>query len=168
MLDYQAIAALAAVIETQSFIKAADKLFITQSAVSQRIKALESYYGEPVLIRTLPYRPSALGLILLRHFKRNQILEDALEEELQTQTAEHRISIAISRDSLETWFVKIIDGLKTLPELQLEILADDQDLTFDYFQNGQVSACASTNAKPAAGGKAEFLGYLDYVLVASP
>ncbi len=53
MLDYQAIAALAAVIKTQGFQTAAERLFITQSTVSQRIKALEQYYGEPVLIRTL-------------------------------------------------------------------------------------------------------------------
>ena len=45
------------VIETQGFENAAARLFITQSAVSQRIKALESEYGEPVLVRALPYRP---------------------------------------------------------------------------------------------------------------
>lgn len=168
MLDYQAIAALAAIIESQSFIKAAEKLFITQSAVSQRIRALESHYGEPVLIRALPYRPTALGLTLLRHFKRTQLLENALEEELGAQTLRQSVSIAISRDSLETWFVKVIDGLKTLPELQLEIIADDQDATLNYFQNGQVAACASTEPKPASGARAEFLGYFDYVLVASP
>lgn len=61
MLDYRALAALQAVIETQGFETAANKLFITQSAVSQRIKALENHYGEPLLIRTIPYQPTAFG-----------------------------------------------------------------------------------------------------------
>lgn len=168
MLDYQAIAALSAVIESQSFQKASDKLFITQSAVSQRIKSLEHFYGEPVLIRTHPYRPTSLGLSLLRQYKRILLLEDSFHEELQLETKSQRISIAISRDSLETWFVTVMEQLKQLPNFMLEITADDQDVTFNYFQNGLVSACASTHSKNLSGCHAEFLGYFNYVLVASP
>ena len=40
-LDPRQLDALLAVLETQSFEKAADVLFVTQSAVSQRIKQLE-------------------------------------------------------------------------------------------------------------------------------
>ena len=43
MLDYRGIEALQSVLSLQSFEKAAAKLHITQSAVSQRIKNLESY-----------------------------------------------------------------------------------------------------------------------------
>ncbi len=82
MIDYESIAALTAVIETQSFQNAAQKLFITQSAVSQRIKTLENYYGHPVLIRTMPYRPTALGTRLLGHHKRVAAIENDLKEEL--------------------------------------------------------------------------------------
>lgn len=168
MIDYEAIAALSAVIETQSFLSAAEKLFITQSAVSQRIKSLENYYGEPVLIRTLPYKATQLGLNLLKHYKQVTLLEDALNDELLAQINKQRISIAISRDSLETWFVEVIEQLKNIPTITLEIIADDQDLTLSYLQNGLVSACASTASKSISGCKAEFLGYFDYVMVASP
>lgn len=168
MLDYQDIAALAAVIENQGFQNAAEKLFITQSAVSQRIKSLESFYGEPVLIRTPPYRPTQLGLTLLKHYNRVSLLEGELNEELLAQANTQRISIAISRDSLETWFTTVIDRLEKIPAIQLEILADDQDTTLEHFQNGLVSACASTESKALSGCKSEFLGYFDYVLVASP
>ena len=41
MLDYAALAALAAVIREGSFEKAATALHVTPSAVSQRIRALE-------------------------------------------------------------------------------------------------------------------------------
>lgn len=167
MLDYQAITALAAVIETQNFQIAAEKLFVTQSAISQRIKSLENFYGESVLIRELPYRPTKLGSTLLEHFRRVMLLEDALNETLLGAHSQ-RISIAISRDSLETWFVAIMDALKKILPFTLEIIADDQDITLSYLQNGLVSACASTSAKSISGCKVEFLGYFDYVLVASP
>lgn len=168
MLDYQAMAALSAIIEAQSFQGAAKKLFVTQSAISQRIKSLENFYGEPVLIRTLPYRPTRLGTMLLGHFRRTILLEDELNETLLSSKYKQRISIAISRDSLETWFVTIMEHLKSVETLTIEIIADDQDITLSYLQNGLVSACASTSAKRLSGCKVDFLGYFDYVLVASP
>ena len=58
--------------------------------------------------------------------------------------------------------------MKLLPSVLLEIIADDQERTLTYLQNGLVAACASTVAKASPGYKADFLGYLDYVLVASP
>jgi LysR family transcriptional regulator (chromosome initiation inhibitor) len=168
MIDYQAIAALAAVIETQAFQSAAGLLFITQSAVSQRIKALEQYYGEPVLIRTLPYRPTELGLTLLGHYKRVSMLEDVLKTTLKQEAAALRLSISVSRDSLETWFTSVIRQLADIMPVTIEIIADDQDRTLQYLQKGLVSACASTNSKALSGCKAELLGYFDYALVASP
>ena len=168
MLDYRAIAALHAIIETQGFETAAQKLFITQSAVSQRIRTLENYYGKPVLIRTLPYRPTELGKSLLGHYKRLMFLEESLKLTLSTEKQSPRISIAISRDSLETWFVEVMERLETILPITLEALADDQEDTLEYLKKGLVSACASTEARPITGCHAKFLGYFDYVLVASP
>lgn len=168
MFDYGALSALAAVIEMQGFQEAAQKLFITQSAVSQRVKSLEKKYGEPVLIRTTPYRPTQLGLKLLSHFKRVALLEQNLHDELTSAVDRQRVSIAISRDSLETWFKEVMDRLKLLPAITLEIIADDQEQTLRYLQNGLVAACASTTEKKLSNCRTEFLGYFDYVLVASP
>jgi LysR family transcriptional regulator, chromosome initiation inhibitor len=168
MLDYRAIAALHAVIETQGFETAAHKLFITQSAVSQRIAALEKYYGKPVLVRSQPYLPTELGKLLIGHFKKTRLLEDSLHAELSLEIQASKISIAISRDSLETWFVKVLAQLKALSPFQLEIITDDQEVTLDYLKKGLVCACASTEAQPITGCQAELLGFFDYVLVASP
>ncbi|MGV3739738.1 MAG: ArgP/LysG family DNA-binding transcriptional regulator [Gammaproteobacteria bacterium] len=168
MLDYESISALAQVLETQSFQKAADKLCISQSAISQRIKGLENDYGEPILIRTHPYRATALGVLLLSHYERVRLLESAIQEELTTNAAQQPFSIAISRDSLEIWFEPVIEQLQILfPNTLLKIIADDQELTLNYLKNGLVSACASSVQHPVSVGKTDFLGYLDYVLVAT-
>lgn len=168
LIDYQGIAALAAVIETQGFQSAADKLCITQSAISQRIKALEQYYGEHVLIRTIPYRLTELGLTLVGHYKHVVLLEDALEAKLDPSASAPRVSLSISRDSLETWFVVVLDQLKHIMPITIEIIADDQEHTLDFLKNGLVSACASTTKKPLSGCKSDFLGYFDYILAATP
>jgi len=168
MLDYRAIAALHAVIEAQSFEVASHKLFITQSAVTQRIQSLENYFGKPVLIRSQPYRPTELGKLLLGHYKQLIFLEESLRSEVTAEVQSPTLSIAISRDSLETWFAKVIEQLNTLISLKLEVIADDQEITLDYLRKGLVSACASTIAKPINGCQAKLIGFFDYVLVASP
>lgn len=45
--DYRTLQALDAVIRERGFERAAQKLCITQSAVSQRIKQLENMFGQP-------------------------------------------------------------------------------------------------------------------------
>lgn len=168
MLDYKGIEALYTVQEQQSFEVAAKKLHITQSAVSQRIKGLESYYGEPVLIRTLPYLPTSLGEALIGHFKRICLLENSLEQQLAYTEAKPKIGIAINRDSLETWFLDLIENKGIFNQVTLEIIADDQEFTLDYLKKGLVSACLSTSEKAVIGGNVAFLGNMEYLLVASP
>jgi len=168
MLDYRGIEALYTVQELQSFEAAAKKLHITQSAISQRIKALETFYGEPVLVRTLPYRPTSLGKQLIGHYKRLSVLEEELQEQIGGEKGTPHISIAINRDSLETWFLEVMDEADIFKHITIEIIADDQERTIDYLKNGLVSACLSTYEKEIVGGKVHFLGNMEYVLAASP
>jgi LysR family transcriptional regulator, chromosome initiation inhibitor len=168
MIDYRGIEALHTVIELQSFEMAAQKLHITQSAVSQRIKTIETHYGEPILVRTLPYRPTVLGKQLIGHFKRVCLLEEDLENQLAPTSIFPRMSIAINRDSLETWFLEWASEAEIIREIILEVIADDQELTLNYLKNGLVSACLSTSGKAIIGGEVKPVGSMDYMLVASP
>lgn len=168
MIDYRAISAIHAVIELQSFDAAAKKLNITQSAVSQRIQTLENYFGKPALIRAHPYKPTELGTLLLGHYQQLQFLEQSLKHELNQEIHSPKISIAISRDSLETWFAHVMQELKSLGTIKLEIISDDQEVTLDYLRKGLVSACASTQKQAISGCQAKLLGIFEYLLVASP
>ena len=63
-LDYNHLAALAAVIRTGSFDKAATALGVTPSAVSQRIKLLEERTGTVLVVRAarrVPLLPPGSG-----------------------------------------------------------------------------------------------------------
>lgn len=51
MLDYSALRAVAAVVRTGSFEKAAGLLNVSPSAVSQRVKQLEERLGVVLIVR---------------------------------------------------------------------------------------------------------------------
>lgn len=74
--DYRTLQALDAVIRERGFERAAQKLCITQSAVSQRIKQLENMFGQPLLVRTVPPRPTEQGQKLLALLHQVELLEE--------------------------------------------------------------------------------------------
>lgn len=168
MFDYRGLEALAAVIDQQNFEKAAEKLFITQSAISQRVKSLEQYFGRPLLIRDWPYAPTELGQLLLNHYHKTKLLEDDTRSQFSEHIERTPLSIAINRDSLDIWFPAVFKSLSELKGITLEVITDDQEITLDYFKKGLASACLSTSDKPITGCQVDFLGYMDYLLVASP
>ena len=125
VLVYKLLSALAAIIETQSFELAAQKLFISQSAISQRIKLLEENIGHPMLIRRHPIELTPVGEQLLSHFKKVQQLENELLPELlpDRPTKPTRISLAVNADCIATWFLKAVTPVlkENLVELNLLI-----------------------------------------------
>lgn len=168
MLNYKGIEALHAVIQWRHFESAANKLCITQSAVTQRIKTLEKYYGEPLLVRSSPPKPTPLGEQLIAHYKRVLILEDSLNTEHSNNKPKGTLSIALNRDSLETWFLKNLQQIDIMDNITLNIIADDQEKTLAYLRQGMVSACLATSKTPITGGVAHYLGDMAYHLVCSP
>ncbi|MEG0047495.1 MAG: LysR family transcriptional regulator, partial [Comamonas sp.] len=65
--DPVALECLAAIVETGGFEKAAQRLHVTQSAVSQRLRALEEQAGSVLVVRSRPLRPTRAGQLLLKH-----------------------------------------------------------------------------------------------------
>src|SRR5690606_23756257 len=101
MMDYRLLSALAAVVEEGSFERAAQRLYLTQSAVSQRIKQLESRLGQAALLRTSPPQPSIFGQQLLNHLRQVEQMEMGLGlgDPLEAPT----LRLTVNADSLATW-----------------------------------------------------------------
>ena len=75
------LSALAAVVHEGSFDAAAQRLHVTPSAVSQRIKALEQQVGRVLVLRTRPCRPTEDGEVLVRLAGQVELLgRDALAQ----------------------------------------------------------------------------------------
>lgn len=171
--DPAALECLAAIVEEGGFDRAAQRLNITQSAVSQRLRALEAQVGTVLIVRSRPLRPTSAGNLLLKHTKQLRLLRADLERDLRelapSSTArareEERISLAINADSIATWALPALNELAR-QGLPLEIITDDQDFTHEWLREGQVLGCVTTVKQPLRGCKVVALGAMRYVAVA--
>jgi LysR family transcriptional regulator (chromosome initiation inhibitor) len=172
--DPDALECLAAIVEEGGFERAARRLSITQSAVSQRLRALESQAGTVLVVRSRPLKATAAGQLLLKHTKMLRLLRADLERDLKELAPsslggareDERISIAINADSTATW---ALDALTDLARqgLPMEIITDDQDFTHEWLREGQVLGCVTTLKQALRGCKVVPLGAMRYVAVAS-
>ena len=172
--DPAALECLAAIVEEGGFERAAQRLNVTQSAVSQRLRALEAQVGSVLIVRSRPLRPTSAGQLLLKHTKQMRLLRADLERDLQELAPsapggtreDERISIAINADSIATWAMGALHDL-VRQRLPLEIITDDQDFTQEWLRSGQVLGCVTTLKQALRGCKMVPLGAMPYVAVAS-
>ena len=171
-LDPAALDCLAALADERSFERAAQRLAITQSAVSQRLRSLEAQVGQLLVVRSRPLRLTEPGKVLLRFARQLQALRTDVARELGASVAPNeRIAIAVNADSLATWVLPALDGLvqQGLKEgFGLELVVDDQDFTHDWLRQGEVLGCVSTVRQALRGCVVQPLGLMRYVAVASP
>ncbi|MBC7954335.1 MAG: LysR family transcriptional regulator, partial [Cytophagales bacterium] len=73
-LDPAALDCLAALADDGNFERAAQRLAITQSAVSQRLRALEAQVGQLLVVRSRPLRLTEPGKVLLRFARQLQAM----------------------------------------------------------------------------------------------
>jgi len=173
--DPDALECLAAIVEEGGFERAAQRLSITQSAVSQRLRALEAQVGTVLIVRSRPLKATSAGQLLLKHTKMLRLLRADLERDLKELAPsslrgareEERISIAINADSIATWALPALTGLAQ-SGLPMEIITDDQDFTHEWLREGQVLGCVTTLKQALRGCKVVPLGAMEYVAVASP
>jgi LysR family transcriptional regulator (chromosome initiation inhibitor) len=171
--DPDALECLAAIIEEGGFERAAQRLSITQSAVSQRLRALEAQVGTVLIVRSRPLKPTQAGQLMLKHAKMMRLLRADLEKDLKELAPsstgggreEERISVAINADSIATWALPALNVLAQAG-LPIEIITDDQEFTHEWLREGQVLGCVTSLGQALRGCKMEALGTMDYVVVA--
>ena len=161
--------ALEQVVETGGFEAAADELHISQSAISQRIKNLESQIGQIVVLRTKPARPTAMGKLLLR-FARQITLA---QEELHRRVSEERhgaavsIRIAANADSLDSWVLPALAPLAA-KGIALDIRRQDEHLSAELLKSGEVMAAITAEHTPLQGCSITKLGAMPYFAACTP
>ncbi|MGM0855766.1 MAG: LysR family transcriptional regulator ArgP [Pseudomonadota bacterium] len=169
MLDYKLLKALATVVECGGFERAGDVLGLSQSAVSQRVKALEVRLGQPVLVRHPHLAPTPAGQRLLTHYQQVQLLERDLRGSLPTlDDPAPRLRIAINADSVVTWWADAIADICEAEGLLLDLVIEDQDVGLKRLRDGDVAACLCATPHPIAGARCLALGEMHYHPLASP
>ncbi|MGZ3183988.1 MAG: ArgP/LysG family DNA-binding transcriptional regulator [Telluria sp.] len=171
-MDYRALAALDAVAAQGSFEKAALALGVSQSAISQRIKALEDATGRLLVVRGTPSTPTGLGQRLVAHYRQVRMMEAALDIDLGRQATLPDLTIAADADSLATWLGEALPPLLSPPRCQLEVRAADGDTALTLVREGAVFGCVAPAEARAPDGfngtTATPLGALRYRCVATP
>ena len=164
MMDYNQLAALTAVVESGGFERAGERLHITQSAVTQRVRQLEENSGRILLMRTQPPRATPEGLKLIEHFRKIRLLEDEMEG---AETAKPLIPLAVNADSLATWFSPVLSLFLQRNRGRVDIRIADQDLTHTLLSRGEVMGCISASSVSVRACRCEALGSMTYRLAGS-
>lgn len=170
-ISQEGLQTLTAVLREGTFDAAAAALHITPSAVSQRIKALETSVGRVVLRRTKPVTATSDGEVLVRMAKQWELLRDEARTELvgDTSGAESRIHlpIAVNADSLATWFLPIIAAMHRTHPVAIEVIRDDESQNARFLRSGEVLGAITSDPLGIRGATVRRLGSLRYLPVAT-
>ena len=174
MLDYPALAALAAVLAEGGFDRAAARLGVTPSAVSQRIRALEERLGAVLVVRGHPPVATEAGARLRAHFEQVSLLEAEVARGLPAAplrgagAAPPVLRVAVNADSLASWFPAAAAAFAAETGATLDLVLDDEGFTADRLRSGEVLAAVTADPAQVPGCRRAPLGALRYAAVASP
>jgi LysR family transcriptional regulator, chromosome initiation inhibitor len=164
-LDPDQLEALAAAISEGTFDAAARTLHVTPSAVSQRVKALETSVGQVLLTRSKPVRATTPGETLLRAARQIQAVSADALRELGAEDAREGegpsvVVLAVNADSLDTWFLAALAGLDGAV---FDLRREDESRTAELLRRGEVMAAVTTSRNPVPGCAVRRLGAMRYV-----
>ena len=174
MIDYGAARAVATVVQTGSFEKAAKALNVTPSAISQRVRQLEERLGVVLIERGTPCVATERGEWLCRHMEHVGMLEKELIGHLPglidpAATVQRvTLNVATNADSLGTWFLTAVAAFTQQTDHLLSVAIDDEGHTTEWLQRGRVVAAVTSLSKPVHGCHVTPLGVLRYHATASP
>ncbi|HQY33737.1 LysR family transcriptional regulator ArgP [Actinotalea sp.] len=167
-LDRAQLAALAAVVDAGSFEAAAQRLHLTPSAVSQRIKALEQRTGQVVVRRARPCRATGAGEVLVRLAGQLALLEREAGALLRGpgDGGPVTVTVAVNADSLDSWFAAALTGLPA--GVLVDLRRADQDRSADLLRDGTAMAAVTADGRAVQGCRVRPLGAMRYLAVAAP
>jgi LysR family transcriptional regulator, regulator for metE and metH len=126
-LELRHLETLIALADTGSLSKAANRLNLTQSALSHQLKTLETHFGAALLERnTRPQRFTAIGLRLLELARKvlPQVAETAREVARFSQGHAGPLRIAVQCHNCFDWLMPAMDAFRSLwPEAELDIIS---------------------------------------------
>ena len=157
-----------AVVDEGSFDAAARRLRVTPSAISQRIKALESRLGQVVVMRGKPARATAAGEALLRLARQVSLLELEAIAAVRGTVDAQRIPLAVNADSLNNWFLPAMLDLSRTHDARFLVHQEDEEHSAQYLRNGTVLAAVTADPRPVQGCRVVRLGKMRYLPLATP
>src|SRR6202034_3015643 len=126
-LELRHLETLLALAECGSLSKAAARLFLTQSALSHQLKALESHYGAALVEKNVrPLRFTAIGqrLLTLARVVLPQVGEASRDVARLAQGHAGPLRVAVQCHNCFDWLMPAMDAYRSLwPEVELDIIS---------------------------------------------
>jgi LysR family transcriptional regulator (chromosome initiation inhibitor) len=162
-IDHAHLRALVAVVDEGSFEQAAAALHLTPSAVSQRIKALETSAGRVLVRRTKPAACTEAGEPYLRLARQiDALVRDVLGGDPSAATS---IPLAVNSDSLATWVLPALASVGS--GVSFDLHREDEEHSAGLLRSGAVVAAITADNQPVQGCSVTRLGTMRYRPVAS-
>ena len=159
--------ALVAIADHGSFDAAARQLHITPSAVSQRIRALETAAGQVLISRGTPCRPTPHGEWLVRLGRQTRLLYAEASQAITAATAVE-LPVAVNADSVGNWFRDVLTEVAAWDHTALKLRVEDQAYSQELLRRGDVLAAVTSDQAAVQGCRVDALGALRYLPAAAP
>ena len=171
-LDIRHLRAIGAIDETGSLSRAADRLNLTQSALSHQIKGLEQVLGLPLFLRSSkPLRLTAAGHKVLAFARRMLPEFQDMEEELKRMAGGEtgRLFIAIECHACFEWLLPVLESFRRRwPEIDVDIRLGASFDALPALQRGEIDLVVSSDPDQRAGVAFEPLFDYEALLIAAP
>jgi len=152
----------------KSVTRAAEKLFLTQSAMSSRIAALEEELGVLLLDRRdKQFRLTIAGLRFLTYAQRLLELQREVKSEMRSSTPQAVLMrIGAIESVLHSWLIPWIEKLRVdHPTLQLELTVETTPILMEQVRRGTQDLVFAAMPAPADGVRSRALPAMEMVFM---
>jgi DNA-binding transcriptional LysR family regulator len=153
----------------KSMTRAAEKLFMTQSAISSRISALEEELGVLLVDRRdrQQFALTNAGMRFLSYAERLMTLHRQLRDELGTEQAGvHLLRVGAIESALHTWLIPMLQHLRGVhPNLQLELTVEITPVLAEAVKRGSLDLVFAAQSVAAPDIRTRALPTMDMVFV---
>ncbi|HJW11852.1 MAG TPA: LysR family transcriptional regulator [Albitalea sp.] len=137
------------VVSLKSVSRAAEKLYITQSAMSSRIAALEEELGVLLLDRRdKQFRLTVAGMRFFNHAQRLLALQREIKGEMGAGAGQQRavsLRIGVIESVLHSWLIEWVQHMRSgNPDFELELTVETTPVLVDQIKRGalDLAICA--------------------------
>ena len=153
----------------KSMTRAAEKLFMTQSAISSRVSALEEELGILLIDRRdrQQFALTNAGMRFLNYAERLMTIHRQLRDELGTEDAGvHLLRVGAIESVLHTWLIPMLQHLRAShPNLQLELTVEITPVLVEAVKRGNLDLVFAAQSITAPGIRTRLLPAMDMVFV---
>ena len=153
----------------KSMTRAAEKLFMTQSAISSRVSALEEELGILLIDRRdrQQFALTNAGMRFLNYAERLMTLHRQLRDELGTEEGGvHLLRVGAIESVLHTWLIPMLQHLRAAhPNLQLELTVEITPVLVEAVKRGNLDLVFAAQSISASGIRTRLLPAMEMVFV---